>query len=1576
MSKDHSPDFHTPIDPSSAETEKSRDIPPHKKRKLIRRIAGIALLPIALVALAGVLLYIPAIQSKVVTFASRKVSESTGYQIRIKRVRIGFPLKVKVGQVLATEAPGDTVAYLDNANVEIALLPLLKGQVNVSGGMLDRVRLRYFSPDSLLSITGHIGKLHLSGFSYDSKKMLVEVGKLSLEDTRAAVFYGDTTPKADTATEKSKLRILLDEVYLDKLLASYAQVRDSDMVNIDLHKGRLKSGDVNLEKGYYKAKKLLLEGRLYRIGTQIEGLPLPWDLSIDSRKVHYDSLNIQGTINHLEYYTADHWGIRRGVGTIDIDSTHLQAKDLILELQRSSLALNAEVPMRRFKPDSAGNFSADVKGVVYLREFQRFLKKNQDLPENAIRLNIEGKGTMQDRVDLTGSIDAQDIAELKVAGRATQITDSIKRKVRLDYHLAVGNAMQYLHYLGIHNPSWDLPEGTLLDGELTYSTDRISTTALMQTSSGTVRAEGTYTPLNKEYKGDVMVNALNLQQLLPKDSLTYLNGVFSVEGKGTDPFSPRTHAKVFAEIDSVVYKGEGFSDITLLSRLRDQQFFATLNSANEGLNLSAQVDAMLKRNDLQASINLLVDTLIPSRIGIDSQRLRGASFGLRSVLRSDLKEFYEYSGEIENSFIATDKRIINPGNIYLSAHTSTDSLSANVTSGDLTLDFHALNGLKDFLSRVKYLQEEVKKVVVDTIAIQNMRPWIDHYPTMKVRLSMGRLNPLRFYLDDHRLGWRSLSVNIGTTTKQGLYGDVYVNSFQRDTFRIDEMDMTIRQDTAFFYAVASVHKERFRNQKPFNLLASISTNIKRTELYTNWKDSKGDDFILLGLDATKEADHDITVRFTPDLPILAYNQFNVAENSYITIPTQTNDKPIKAAMELSSADGAKIIAADSLTEKGSALVLKVRNFGLEKVKSLSIIPDMDGIVNANLQWMRTDKRNAYAGDLAINNFRYSGKSVGNIFAKGSMTPEGKGDKVIGQLSLDGKEAADALAYIPQGKDTGARWRIEMKHLPMEKVNPFLPRDYAEVRGFVDALLYNYQGEDIASSATEKINGNISLHESDVFVPLLNERYKIETQPIRIENDRAYLQNFTIVANETSRLVTDGTVTLNENIPLNLRIRGNNMKILDSKQTSKTSVFGTIGADASIRLQGPVKNLDISGSLSVNGSTHIYYVSKDSELKKRNRFAGLVEFTDFSDTLFVVKKNNIDSLSLGGMNVRLNLHIDPAVRATALLSRDGSNKVYLQGGGDFNFSMPPYGKMSLAGSYDIGDGYIHYSMPAMGKKQFFVDRSSRVTWSGDVMNPDIHFKASAKVKSDVSLPGETPRKVAFNVSILARNTLDDLALLFDLEAPEDLSMRNVLASMTEEERSRQAVILLATGRFLGSESTGGGFDANMALSSLLASELNSLVTEAFDAEINLGVEEGSAEMGGGLNYSYSIAKKFYNDRISVMIGGKVQTGSNPLGFQQSFIDNMSLDYRLDEAGTHYLQLFHKKNYENLLDGEVIETGAGYILRRKLTRIQDIFKFRSNKKRKSLKPLPLIIPSSNDSIMKKPDSLRLERKHTTK
>jgi hypothetical protein len=91
-----------------------------------------------------------------------------------------------------------------------------------------------------------------------------------------------------------------------------------------------------------------------------------------------------------------------------------------------------------------------------------------------------------------------------------------------------------------------------------------------------------------------------------------------------------------------------------------------------------------------------------------------------------------------------------------------------------------------------------------------------------------------------------------------------------------------------------------------------------------------------------------------------------------------------------------------------------------------------------------------------------------------------------------------------------------------------------------------------------------------------------------------------------------------------------------------------------------------------------------------------------------------------------------------------------------------------------------------------------------------------------------------------------------------------------------------------------------------------------------------------DYSFRFAKRFWNNRLSVQIGGRVSTGAEVQGQQQSFFDNVTMEYRLSPTSNQYLKLFYNQNVYDWLEGYTGEYGGGYVWKKKLDKLTDLFK----------------------------------------
>ena len=63
----------------------------------------------------------------------------------------------------------------------------------------------------------------------------------------------------------------------------------------------------------------------------------------------------------------------------------------------------------------------------------------------------------------------------------------------------------------------------------------------------------------------------------------------------------------------------------------------------------------------------------------------------------------------------------------------------------------------------------------------------------------------------------------------------------------------------------------------------------------------------------------------------------------------------------------------------------------------------------------------------------------------------------------------------------------------------------------------------------------------------------------------------------------------------------------------------------------------------------------------------------------------------------------------------------------------------------------------------------------------------------------------------------------------------------------------------------------------------------------------------------------------------------MGQNNSFFDNVTMEYRLNQNATQNLKLFYNQNVYDWLEGYTGEYGAGFVWRRKLDNFWDIFRF---------------------------------------
>ena len=262
---------------------------------------------------------------------------------------------------------------------------------------------------------------------------------------------------------------------------------------------------------------------------------------------------------------------------------------------------------------------------------------------------------------------------------------------------------------------------------------------------------------------------------------------------------------------------------------------------------------------------------------------------------------------------------------------------------------------------------------------------------------------------------------------------------------------------------------------------------------------------------------------------------------------------------------------------------------------------------------------------------------------------------------------------------------------------------------------------------------------------------------------------------------------------------------------------------------------------------------------------------------------------------------------------------------------------LTGRYTLTNGEMKYSLPVIPLKTFTIQDGSYVEFTGDPMNPTLNITATERNRATVGQEGSQSRSVTFDCGVIITKTLNDMGLQFIISAPEDMSVSSELNAMSVEQRGKLAVTMLTTGMYLADGNT-SGFSMNSALSSFLQSEINSITGNALKTlDLSIGLDNTTDASGQmHTDYSFKFAKRFWNNRLKVQIGGKVSTGAEVQGQNQSFFDNVTMEYRLSPTSNQYVKLFYNQNAYDWLEGYTGEYGAGFVWKRKLDHWWDIFK----------------------------------------
>lgn len=1479
-----------------------------------------------------VLLYVPPVQNLIRREVTAYASKATGMQIQVERIDLRFPLNLLVRGVEVIQQP-DTLLSLESLNVRVQAWPLLKGKVEVDEVTLSRVAFNSANLIDGMEIKGVLGRFFLQSHGVDLSNETAVINATELSDTHVQMLMNDTTttPKDTTALAPVNWKVDLHQLKLKNVSFSMQLPADSMRMAAHIGEATIDDAQADLKNQFYGLKQFLLSGTSASYDTgaakPAEGFDASHiavrDVSIGLDSLLYKGRDMKAVIREFTMNERSGLSVTSLTGRAFSNDSIISVPGLKLQTPHSEIDLSAHTYWELVNIPTTGRLSANLNAYIGKEDVMLFTGGLPDsfkeaYPFRPLVIRAGTDGNLKEMQISRFTVDLPGAFSLEGGGILENLADSITRSGTIGLKMKTQN-LNFLTGLSgeVPNGTLVIPDSMNLVAQVDIKGPEYKANLHLKEGQGAMNVNAALNTATEVYKADLKIDNLQLHHFLPKDSIYELSLSAAADGRGLDVMSYRSYAKLDLALDRLHYAQYHLSNVHLTGALKGALVTANLTSDNELLKMTTDAEYNLAHSYPDGKVTV-------------------------DVIRLDLHELGLMPEPMKR-----------PLAFNLSAEARQNRVFTHFISGDMKLNLSARSGVNPLISQsIRFVDVLMKQIDEKELNHAELRKAL---PTAVLSFSAGKENPLAYFLATKNISYHEASMKFGTAPDWGINGKAAVHALKVDTLQLDTVFFTVKQDTTLMKLRAGVINGPKNPQFSFSTTLTGEIRDRDAELLVDYKNGKGETGVLLGVNARplfegQGKGNGIAFTLIPEKPIVAFQQFHFNEN-HNWIYLHKNMR-VYANVDMWDEEGMgfRVHSMQGDTVSLQNIDVEIRRIRLQEITSvLPYFPEVTGLFSLEAHYIQTEKDLQLSAEASIDELTYERQRIGDIALGATWLPGEQGKQYLNAyLNHDQVEVLVAdgkLLPTRTGKDS-LEVNTTLEHFPLRVANAFIPDQMVTLSGDMDGNL-NITG----STEQPLINGELVLDSVAVFSSQYGARFVFDNRPVQIKNNRLLFDKFAIYTTSKNPFTIDGYVDFRDmSRPMaNLNMLAQNYTLLDAKRTRESLVYGKVFADFRATVKGPLDGLNMRGNVSLLGNTDVSYVLTDSPLTVQDRLGSLVTFTSFSDTTTVVRQE-VPTVSLGGLDMVMMVHIDPSVRVKVDLDASNDNRIELEGGGDLSMKYTPQGDLTLTGRYTLSGGLMKYALPVIVAKEFAIDNGSYVEWTGNPMDPMLNFKATDRTRASVS-EGENggSRMVNFDVSVVVKNRLDNLSFAFDVSAPEDATVQNELTAMGAEERGKQALYIMVMKTYLGTGPIGGGggglgkLNMGSALTSVLSSQINSLMGNLKNASLSVGVEDHDDSETGSkrTDYSFRYSQRLFNNRFQIVIGGKVSQGENATNDAESFIDNISLEYRLDRTGTRYIRLFYDKNYESVLEGEITETGVGIVLRKKLDKLSELFIFKRKK-----------------------------------
>lgn len=1581
--------------------------------------------------LLPIIIYIPPVQTFMKDVATSVMRSSTGMDVKIDKFRIRFPLDVELKGVSVVEATGDTMVRANSLIADVKLLPLLKNDVDVKKLRLEKAYYRMVSPDTSMIMKIRAQLLDIApGTNFDLKAMALNLDKGLLKDGDIALYMDAWKKKPSPDSTQTQMLIKARQLDLDNVRFGMSMLPTIDTLNLAVRKLQLENGIIDLTNSNISASSVTGdEGDVtYLVPTPqyVKAHPAPIDtisppsppmtIAIDSialtkfdvlyatkgvkpakgfdpgyiqlkdvnvglRDFYNQASQISLPIIFLSGRERSGLAIQSGSGTVSIDSIGLNINNLRLRTSNSVIHADADVPFALMEMNPKARMSINADAALGFADIRAFLPMAGNylsmIPGNGpIKMEIDALGSLSDLTVKTLRLDVPQTLSLFAKGWVKNPLDfkKMQANVQLDGRLTnPGVADRLLAIKGMNIPALEIKGTAGIDRE-TYTAD-----IDLRTTAGDLAGKGRVALNAETYIAEFEATGINVGQFMPDLGIGRVSATVSADGAGFNPLNARAHTDTNIHISSIEYKGTEYRDINAKATLGNGAFDVLLSSPNPAADLNV------------AARGTIGDDLYVFNVDGDIRHLDLLSLGLSETMNngdatfhiegsaSPARWLYDVTFNASNiNWNLPDMYIHLPNGVNGRFLAENEYTSCFIDSDQTSLDFNSPTGMQQLIDSFSQAADAAMKQVDNKhLLVDELHNML---PTFDLSLSASGRGLLNQFLQPNGMAMDTLFATI--ENQDILKGDIGLRGLNTGSVKLDTISLNLKQRESLLDYRAHIGNrpgtlDEFAN---VDLMGYAGGN--RASLSVKQRNIQNETGYRVGLTAAV-TDSLVTVHFTPLKATIAYMPWTINPDNHIDVDLNSRPIHIAANLEAQSNQSAITLRTQPADNGNEELFVRLKDIHIEDFLRMSVFaPPVTACVSSEMHVGYLDGAFSGKGNLNVTDFTYEKQRIGDFDLLLDAGLDLKGiSRAELALLIDQKKALAAHCILKTDSVSGGilpeDLGISLSKFPLQIINPFIGADVAQLSGGLSGEM------DMTGSFTKPLlNGEIHCDSVSVRIPMMASSLRFENNPITVTDNVIDFNNFKIWGQNNNPLTIGGKVDASDfsNVLIDIALNANNFQLVNNDRRARSDIYGKLFLNLGATARGSTSRLNVNGNLTVLNTSDITYALSldDASTITQSSSDEVVRFVQFSDTTANAKKDSVaPSMAI---RIAADVNINPGTQVNVLISSTamGNGRVQLHPSGSLSYFQNYMGDMRLNGQLNLGTGFARYSVPVVGEKRFDFTEGSYVMWNGEVMNPVLNIKATDVMKTNVTQSGGNSKLINFKVGLDVSNTLSSPKVIFDLSTDDDISIQNELSSMTADQRSQQAINLLLYGQYSGpGTKTASSNIGNNALYGILTSQLNSWAAKTIrGVDLSFGIDQYDQSKDGQnsttTSYSYQVSKSLFNNKFKIVVGGNYSTdASADENFSENLISDISFEYMLKQTTnlSMYLRAFRHTGYESILEGEITEMGGGFVLKRRLSNLKDLFRIRFGRRKNKSTPdstaIKSIILPVDSQINNKPE-----------